>query len=95
MSVICELSLKDAGLSPELSYVSHFFQDLVETGIFYVAIFEGQEGVIYNPDKVIGRENILEKISPQSGQYSGVIQVVASKGLEIFSDIKTQTLICR
>jgi hypothetical protein len=55
------MSLKDAGLSPELSYGSHFFQDLVETGIFYVAIFEGDEGVIYNPEKISGRENILKK----------------------------------
>ena len=31
-------------LRPELSYGSHFFQDLVESGIFYAAIYQGEEG---------------------------------------------------
>jgi hypothetical protein len=57
MSAICEMASPEAGLSPELSFGSHFFQDLVEAGIFYVAIFEGQEGVVLNAEKVLGKEN--------------------------------------
>ena len=39
MSALGEIAFESAGLMPELSYGSHFFQDLVETGIFYTAIF--------------------------------------------------------
>lgn len=45
MAVICEVASTDAGFMPELSYGSHFFQDLVETGIFYVAMFDGNNDV--------------------------------------------------
>ncbi|MPM46939.1 hypothetical protein SDC9_93646 [bioreactor metagenome] len=95
MSVICEVSSAKAGLMPELSYGSHFFQDLVETGIFYVALFEGQREVIFNPGRILERENILESVIPQSSQLSEVIHIARTDGMEIYSDIVTQTLLCR
>jgi len=50
MTVLCEVASKETGLMPELSYGSHFFQDIVETGIFYVAIFYGEKDVVFNPE---------------------------------------------
>jgi len=95
MSVICEVASKEAGFMPELSYGSHFFQDIVETGIFYVAIFDGQADVIFNPECVLERENLLASILPQSIQFSDVIHIVRTDGMEVFSDIVTQTCLCR
>ena len=95
MAVICEVSDKKAGLMPELSYGSHFFQDLVETGIFYVALFDGNKDVIYQPNWVLDRENILISVSPKSAALSNVIHIAKTDGMEIFSDITTQTLVCR
>ena len=34
INVVCEVSYKEAGYLPELSFGTHFFQDLVESGIF-------------------------------------------------------------
>lgn len=95
MSVIGEVSCQEAGLVPELSYGSHFFQDLVETDIFYVAIFDGNKDVVFNPQWVLARRNILADISPKSAALSHVIHVAKTEGAEIFSDITTQTLLCR
>ncbi|WP_036937918.1 PEP/pyruvate-binding domain-containing protein [Pseudobacteroides cellulosolvens] len=95
MSVICEVASSETGFMPELSYGSHFFQDIVETGIFYVAIFDGQNDVIYYPNRILEKENILETILPQCSQYKDVIRIVKTDGMEIFSDIVTQTLLCR
>ena len=47
-SCMCEMAYKSHGLRPELSYGSHFFQDLVESGIFYAAIYQGEEGCEFN-----------------------------------------------
>ena len=47
-SCMCELAYKSHGLRPELSYGSHFFQDLVENGIFYAAVYQGEEGCQFN-----------------------------------------------
>ena len=45
---MCEVAYKSHGLRPELSYGSHFFQDLVESGIFYAALYQGEEGCEFN-----------------------------------------------
>lgn len=79
---------------PELSYGSHFFQDLVETGIFYVAIIDGHGDVLFNPEKVFKKENFLRSVSPQSERFSGVIHVAETNGLQLFSDIVTQRVLC-
>jgi pyruvate,water dikinase len=94
MSVICEVSSAEAGFMPELSYGSHFFQDLVESGIFYAAIMDGQKDVVYNPDKILRRENLLTSVSPGSEAFSDVIHIAASGGAELYSDIVSQTLLC-
>lgn len=94
MSVVCEVSSQE-GFMPELSYGSHFFQDLVETGIFYAAIFEGKENVIYHPDQILGRENILTSILPDNDRYSETIHIAKTDGMEVMSDIVSQRLLCR
>lgn len=95
MAVICEVASQKDGFMPELSYGSHFFQDLVETGIFYVAIFAGRADVAFNPPYILTRDNMLAEFSPDSGAYAGVIHVANTEGMEVFSDIVTQTLLCR
>jgi hypothetical protein len=94
MSVICEMASVGAGFSPELSFGSHFFQDLVEAGIFYVAIFEGQNDMIINTERVLCKENIMPSLMRESRQFFDVIHV-AKTSMELFSDISTQTLICK
>ncbi|MBP1153994.1 MULTISPECIES: PEP/pyruvate-binding domain-containing protein [unclassified Paenibacillus] len=95
MSVICEVASKEAGFMPELSYGSHFFQDLVETGIFYVAIFDEQRDVVLHLSRILERENMLASILPESTSFSDVIHIAKTDGMEIFSDIITQELLCK
>jgi pyruvate, water dikinase len=95
MSVICEFASNEAGLMPELSYGSHFFQDLVESGIFYVAIFDGQKEVVFHPNAILEKENMLASILPQSSQFSDVIHIAKTDGMEIFSEIVSQRLLCK
>ena len=49
-SVIAEVSESKVGYIPELSYGSHIFQDLVEAGILYTAVFEEETTVAYRPE---------------------------------------------
>ncbi|MDR0503891.1 MAG: PEP/pyruvate-binding domain-containing protein [Treponema sp.] len=46
MACLCEVSYRQGGLMPELSFGSHFFQDIVEADIFYAAIFEPRTELI-------------------------------------------------
>ena len=93
MSVMCEIAYSDRDVVPELSYGSHFFQDLVETGIFYVALFDNKENVVFNEDALKERENIASRFSKSIN--TDVIKVYDTKGLEIYSDIKEQIVMCK
>ena len=94
MSVMCEIAYSNKDLMPELSYGSHFFQDLVETGIFYVALFDNKSDVVFNESKLKNNENIVKQIVQDSNINQEVIKVYDTKGLQIYSDIKEQIVTC-
>lgn len=94
MSAICEVASKEEGFEPELSYGSHFFQDLVESDIFYIAVFNGQKDVIFHPELLQSYDNIYRTILPEEDQLEDIIGVYATAGMELFSDILTQSLLC-
>ena len=94
MSVMCEIAYSNQDLMPELSYGSHFFQDLVETGIFYVALFDNKEDVVFNENKLRKKENIVKQIIKDANINDEVIKVYDTKGLQIYSDITQQIVTC-
>ena len=94
MAVIGEVAMREAGFSPELSYGSHFFQDLVESGIFYVALPDGEGEVRFRPERLLERPNLLQTLAPAPEHLAQVIHVVDAEGLEVWSDIETQTVLC-
>ena len=50
--VICEVEETAAGYNPELSYGSHIFQDLVEAGILYTAVFRNEKTLHFAPERL-------------------------------------------
>lgn len=94
MSVMCEVAYSNEGMMPELSYGSHFFQDLVEAGVFYIALFDNREDVVFNEDRLIKNENIVDEIVGENKINKDVIKVYSTKGLEIYSDITKQIVTC-
>ena len=95
MRVLCEYASKREGFMPELSYGSHFFQDIVESEIFYVAIFDGYQDVIFNPEHILQKVNLLPVLLPDAEKFKDVIHIADTSGMEIYSDIVTQRLLCR
>ena len=81
---------------PELSFGTHFFQDLVESDIFYAALFPQKEGVVFNNEKLLEMPNLLNDLVPAERDYENVVKVidVDSDSLQIMSDIVSQKLIC-
>ncbi|MBU1864408.1 MAG: PEP/pyruvate-binding domain-containing protein [Candidatus Omnitrophica bacterium] len=96
VAVLAEVAFSAGNLMPELSFGTHFFQDLVETNIFYVALFPEKEGVVFN-DTLIGKAvNVFAKLIPQSAKYENVIGVydVRGRNFKIMSDVVSQKIIC-
>ncbi len=94
MSVICEVASREEGFEPELSYGSHFFQDLVEANIFYVAVFDGQKDVLFQPERLQQYPNCLSELFPLDRPMEKVIHIARTQGMEIYSDIISQMLLC-
>lgn len=96
ISVIVEIEYLGGSLVPELSFGTHFFQDLVETDIFYVALFADRESAFFNKAWMDGLPNRLTLLLPDTGGYEKVLRVydVAAEGLYLVGDIVSQRVIC-
>lgn len=91
---IAELAYSSHGLRPELSYGSHFFQDLVEAGTFYVALYPGEEGCVLDEALFEECENVYSKlVSSEPGDaMSEVIRVfdLGESGAILYSEVESQ-----
>jgi hypothetical protein len=94
IAVLCEREFRSGGMSPELSYGSHFFQDLVEENIFYAALFAGRENSSFNDALIKGKKNLLPEILPEDKKYADVIHVADPENMLIISDIVSNRVIC-
>ncbi|MDD5138472.1 MAG: PEP/pyruvate-binding domain-containing protein [Candidatus Omnitrophica bacterium] len=96
MSVLGELAFSSNNVMPELSYGTHFFQDLVESGTFYLALFPDSQGVYINHDILDAESRTLSEYFPQYKKYEHVIKIfdVKNKGLKIAADVVTQKVVC-
>ena len=92
---ICEIADSRAGYNPELSYGSHFFQDLVESGILYNAIFENEKTIQYHPDKLYGWRNCVEDFDQTLEALSEIVAVYDVSNLDclLFNDMKKEKCI--
>jgi len=89
---ICEMADADIGYMPELSYGSHMFQDLVEAGIFYTAIYENEKTLYFNKDFFSGEPNHLTDLLPEYGEYANIVKVydMRKKNLILYSDVENK-----
>ena len=96
MTVLTEVAYEGGNLMPELSFGTHFFQDLVETDIFYIAIFPRKENVVFNQDRFLQMPNLLTEFLPDSSKYAHALKVCETDNeqLQIMSDILSQEVVC-
>lgn len=96
MIAVGEVAFESEGLMPELSYGSHFFQDLVESDIFYLALYPERSTCMLNYNKLFSFTDKFEGIMPASTDYKKVVRVFNLKDNEVYlhSDIVEQRLIC-
>jgi len=94
IAILCEVACSEAGYQPELSFGSHFFQDLVETGTFYAAIPENDPLSVYNPDFFGAEENLFAGIVPGSTLPPSLVRVYEPERLVFYSDIVNGKCLC-
>jgi pyruvate,water dikinase len=75
-TLIVEIAREKEGYTPELSFGTHFFQDLVESNIRYLPLYPGQEDNLFNESSLLNTENQLSKIVQGYKNYEDVVKVI-------------------
>ena len=99
---ICEVASSEAGYSPELSYGSHLFQDLVEANIYYGALLENTPSVSYDPGFAARLTDVTAEVLPHQSPTSqapdgGPVVRVYEAGdlaLTLWHDLRTGSSVC-
>lgn len=93
---ICEVEYSKAGYSPELSYGSHMFQDLVEADVYYGAIEEGGATKTYRPEMLKDYPDVFLKLFPDFYEMGGIVKVydVSTAGMRLMTDAEKGRVVC-
>lgn len=100
---VCEVASSDAGYSPELSYGSHLFQDLVEADIYYGALLEDPKRVYYSPAFAERFTDVTAEVLPSQNEgseptdnASPMVRVLETRDapLTLWHDLASNTSIC-
>jgi hypothetical protein len=75
VSVIGELGVMHTGLVPEPSLGTHFFNDLVETGMVYLAIVPKRDGHTWNEAFLRAQPNQLPRLLPAAAELAEFLHV--------------------
>ncbi|MFC2060993.1 PEP/pyruvate-binding domain-containing protein [Elusimicrobiota bacterium] len=85
VTVVCEVDQMHEGLTPDLSLGTHFFNDLVEMNMLYIAFFANRKDNIINNDFFRKSHNHITDILPDSSSMTDLIKVIDKKeGEDIF-----------
>ena len=74
--ILAEIPLVREGSTAEASYGTHFFQDLVETGIFPLPITPGEDGAMLDVAFLTESPNVLAELLPSDAPYTRYVRVV-------------------
>jgi len=74
--LLMEIAFAREGYTPEVSYGTHFFQDLVEADIVIVPLFPDDPGAVFNEDFLVNSQNILKDIVPEVKDSEQVVRVI-------------------
>ncbi|MCP4118334.1 MAG: hypothetical protein GY737_23625 [Desulfobacteraceae bacterium] len=92
-----EIAYEENGSTPEVSYGTHFFNDLVESGIVHVAIFPDDPESFFREEFLLDAPNRLAESHPDLSHLEPVIHLIHvpsccdRMGLSVFQDSRNQT----
>ncbi len=75
-AALIEIARKKGNYVPDLSFGTHFFQDLVEADIRYLPLYPDEEGIIFNERFLLGSTNVLADLLPEYSQLADVVRVI-------------------
>ncbi len=75
-AVLLEIARQKGKYLPELSFGTHFFQDLVEADIRYIPLYPDEPDVVFNEPFLKRSRNILPDIAPEFSHLADTVRVI-------------------
>lgn len=101
VSVLCEIVAMREDLVPDVSLGTHFFNELVEMDILYLALFPGRKGNAWNRRFFEESPNRLAELVPDAGPGAHAVRVIdlapsadGSSRLKLNANTMSQTVVC-
>jgi len=97
---LIEIARQSEGFSPEPSFGTHFFQDLIEASILYLPLDPEDPEAIFNEDILLGGENAFPAICPEHAELADAVRVLdirqrfPDRRLRLVMDGEAQEALC-
>ena len=101
LSIVCEIVAMRESLVPDVSLGTHFFNELVENNMLYLAFFQGRDGnsinqSILESEQLDKRQDFLK----EDGKWISAVRLLdarqlrAGTTLQFFADVLEQKALC-
>ncbi|HEY3296351.1 MAG TPA: PEP/pyruvate-binding domain-containing protein [bacterium] len=75
-AMLIEIARQQGNYIPDLSFGTHFFQDLVESSIRYLPLYPDDPDVVFNEEFLSGSPNMLADLAPEYADLAPIIRVI-------------------
>lgn len=99
-AALVEIAHEDSGNIPEVSYGTHFFQDLVEAQIMYLPLYPDDSQTMFNKSFFRESANVLTDLLPNTSDFEKVVHVIdvhksaEGKFIKVVADPQSHSAIC-
>ena len=75
-AMLVEIARQRGSYLPDVSFGTHFFNDLVESKIAYLPVYPDDKRVIWNENFLCGSPNVLAEVAPDFADMEHVVRVI-------------------
>jgi hypothetical protein len=75
-AMLVEIARPRGSYLPDVSFGTHFFNDLVESGIVYLPVYPDDPRVTWNEDFLCGSVNALAEVLPEYADMEDVVRLI-------------------
>ena len=75
-ALLIEIARQKGNYVPELSFGTHFFQDLVEAGIRYLPLYPDEKETLFNELFFTRSKNLLSELLPELSHLTDTVRVI-------------------
>ncbi|HQM47131.1 MAG TPA: PEP/pyruvate-binding domain-containing protein [Candidatus Hydrogenedentes bacterium] len=100
VSVLCEIVAMREDLVPDCSFGTHFFSELVEMDMLYMALLPTHKGNFLNERFFKGTPSVLTRLVPEAEELEPIVRVIdvaelpSGRLVKIHADTLRQRLMC-